>query len=310
MNATPPALPPPLDAEVFTLDGPAGRLSCYHAGPPRSALGPMMLVHSVNAAASAYEVRPVFEHHRTLRPVLAFDLPGFGLSERGPRPYTPRMMTDAVLTVAAEGRRRHGGARLDALGLSLGSEFVTRAAVEQPEWFRSLTLVSPTGFSGGKRFYGPPGSSREVALARALLVGRPWSPTLFRWLTQPRVVRHFLQRTFGGKLIDEGLWKYCVMTAAQPGALHAPLAFLSAALFSADINRLYESLTLPVWMVHGDRGDFVDYRGESTVAGRPGWSFRTMQTGALPYFERPEEFFRAHDEFLARAGPGLAAGGG
>jgi hypothetical protein len=85
-----------------------------------------------------------------------------------------------------------------------------------------------------------------------------------------------------GKVIDEGLWKYCLMTAAQPGALHAPLAFLSAALFSADINRLYESLTPPVWMVHGDRGDFVDYRRESTVAGRPGWSFRTMQTGALP----------------------------
>ena len=131
----------------------------------------MLLVHSVNAAATAYEVRPVFEHHRAERPVFAFDLPGFGLSQRGPRPYTPRLMTDAVLAVAAEARRRHGGARIDALGLSLGSEFVARAVVERPDWFRSLTLVSPTGFNGRKRFHGPPGSTREVGLARALLVG-------------------------------------------------------------------------------------------------------------------------------------------
>lgn len=271
----------------------------------------MLLVHSVNAAASAYEIRPVFEHHRVRRPVQAFDLPGFGLSERGPRQYTARLMTDAVLTVAEDLRRRHGGSRLDLLGLSLGSEFVARAAVEQPEWFRSLTLVSPTGLNGRKRFYGPPGSNREVWLSRTLLVERPWAPTLFRWLTEPWVVRYFLERTFGGKTIDEGLWRYSVLTAAQPGALHAPLAFLSATLFSADVNRLYESLTLPVWMVHGDRGDFQDYRGESTVIGRPNWSFRTMQTGALPYFERPEEFFQAHDAFLEGiAGLASAAAGG
>lgn len=267
----------------------------------------MLLVHSVNAAATAYEIRPVFEHHRALRPVFAFDLPGFGLSERGPRPYTPRMMTDAVLAVAAEARRRHGAARIDLLGLSLGSEFVARAVVEQPDWFRSLTLVSPTGFSGRRRFHGPPGSTREVGLARALLVGKPWSPTLFRWLTRPKVVRYFLERTFGSKRIDEGLWDYCVRAAAQPGAFHAPLAFLSATLFSADVNRLYESLALPVWMVHGDRGDFVDYRGQSSVAGRANWSFRTMETGALPYFERPEEFFRAHDAFLEDAGARLTS---
>jgi len=302
VSVPPPALPLPLDGEAFTLETSAGRLSCYGAGPPSSARAPMLLVHSVNAAATAYEVRPVFEHERALRPVFAFDLPGFGLSERGARPYTPRMMTDAVLAVAAEVRRRHGGAWMDALGLSLGSEFVARAVAEQPDWFRSLTLVSPTGFNGRKRFHGPAGSTREVGLARALLVGRPWSSTLFRWLTQPKVVRYFLERTFGGKRIDEGLWDYSVRTAAQPGAYHAPLAFLSATLFSADVNQLYESLRLPVWMVHGDRGDFVDYQGQSSVAGRPNWSFLTMETGALPYFEKPDEFFRAQDDFLARAG--------
>jgi len=43
---------------------------------------PLMLVHTVNAAASAAEVRTVFERMGQHRTVYAIDLPGFGNSER------------------------------------------------------------------------------------------------------------------------------------------------------------------------------------------------------------------------------------
>lgn len=57
-------------------------------GPRRHGEGaPVVLVHSVNAAASSFEMRPLFEGLRGERPVLAFDLPGFGRSQRGPRRY-------------------------------------------------------------------------------------------------------------------------------------------------------------------------------------------------------------------------------
>ena len=54
MNATQPALPAAVSGERFEFDSPAGRLSCYAAGkgPPL-----LLVVHSVNAAASAAEVR-------------------------------------------------------------------------------------------------------------------------------------------------------------------------------------------------------------------------------------------------------------
>ena len=77
-------LPPAVSGERFEFDSPAGRLSAYVAGSGP----PLLLVHSVNAAASAAEVRPLHEHYNASRRVFALDLPGFGFSERGDRRYT------------------------------------------------------------------------------------------------------------------------------------------------------------------------------------------------------------------------------
>jgi hypothetical protein len=114
-------------------------------------------------------------------------------------------------------------------------------------------------------------------------------------------MRYFLQRSWGSKAIDEALWAYDVQLARQPGARHAPLAFLSGGLFSADILGVYESLKQPVWASHGVRGDFTDYRGLARVRGRPNWCFSVFQTGALPYFEQPTEFCAAFGSFLGTA---------
>jgi pimeloyl-ACP methyl ester carboxylesterase len=293
----PPALPPALDGERQQFGGRAGAITVYRAG----AGPPLLLVHSVNAAASAAEVRPLFEHYRATRSVYAPDLPGYGLSERSDRPYTPRLMTDALHETVAQIRQRHGALPVDALAVSLGCEFLARAAVEQPAHFRRLALVSPTGFSGAKRRYGPAGGAVGPPWVKRVVVGPGWGAPLFRGLTTPGVIRYFLRRTWGAQDIDEALWAYDVLTTRQPGAEHAPLAFLSAALFSSDINALYEQLTQPVWMSHGVRGDFVDYRGKTTVQGRPNWHFTVFQTGAMPYFEQPAAFMAACDEFLGAA---------
>jgi hypothetical protein len=166
-----------------------------------------------------------------------------------------------------------------------------------------VALVSPTGFMGLKPWRGAPGSTRGLPwLHRALRgPGAGWGGALFRGLTRPGVIRYFLRRTWGGQEIDEVLWAYDVLTTRQPGAEHAPLWFLSAELFSADIHTVYEQLAMPVWMSHGVRGDFTDYRGKVIVEGRPNWRFSVFPTGAMPYFEVPESFCEAYDAFLAAA---------
>jgi hypothetical protein len=289
------ALPPAVSGERFEFDSASGRLSAYVAGQGP----PLLLVHSVNAAASAAEVRPLHEHYRATRTVFSIDLPGYGFSDRSLRAYTPRLMTDALLAMAAQIRARCGAVTIDALAVSLSCEFLARAAAEQPALWRSLALVSPTGFNGTKPRRGPPGSTLGMPWLLATLRGPGWGGALFRGLTRPGVVRYFLRRTYGAPHIDEGLWRYAVLTAAQPGAEHAPLQFLSAGMFSADSASIYEQLRPPVWMSHGVRGDFTDYRGKAIVQGRANWRFSVLPTGALPYFELPGPFFAEYDSFLA-----------
>lgn len=304
MSSTP-TLPPALPGDRLEMDSRAGRLSYYVAGPVDGAAAPtdatpLLLLHSINAAGSACEVRPLFEHYSRQRPVYAPDLPGFGFSERSDRPYLPRLMTDAVHAMVGEIQRVHGEGPIDVIGVSLSSEYAARAAQEAPAHFRSVALVSPTGFNRGAPFNGPPGSDRGIAWLRRFFFNPRWSDGLYRWLTKRAVIRFFLKKTWGSADIDEGLLDYDVLTTRQPGAKFAPYWFVSAHLFSADITRIYQSLTQPVWMVHGVRGDFTDYRHKSAYAGRSNWTFDVMPTGALPYFERRDEFVALYDAFLGR----------
>lgn len=292
-------LPHAVSGERFEFASDSGRLSAYVAGEGP----PMLLVHSINASASAAEMRPLHEHYLHTRTVFSVDLPGYGFSDRSDRDYTPRLMTDAVLAAIEQVRVRCGAQPIDALALSLSCEYLARAAVEAPDRFRSVALVSPTGFRGLRAWRGPPGSTRgKPWLYKALRgPGDRWGASAFRALTRPGVIRYFLGRTWGSKEIDEGLFDYDVLTTQMPGAEHAPLHFLSANLFSADIHSIYCGLALPVWMSHGVRGDFTDYRGKVIVEGRPNWRFSVFPTGALPYFEVTQDFCAAYHAFLAGA---------
>jgi pimeloyl-ACP methyl ester carboxylesterase len=136
-------LTPAIDAERRSFVGlSAGQLSYYVA---REATGrPLVLLHSINAAASAYEMRPLFEAYRGQRPVYALDFPGYGFSQRGERAYTPALFTAAIEDLLQSQVRED--AAVDLIALSLGSEFAARAALELGGRIRSLALISPTGF--------------------------------------------------------------------------------------------------------------------------------------------------------------------
>ena len=299
---SPQTLPPALQGERIEFESPAGRLSFYRSAPAAALdmAAPMLLIHSMNASASAAEMRPVYEHYAATRTVYALDLPGFGCSDRSDRAYLPRLMTDAVRAIVERIRDEQQNARVDGLALSLGCEFLARAAAESPDDYNSVALVSPTGFTGKKHRIGPPGSLVGSFNVHKTLAWPGWSDALFRQLTRPGVIRFFLQKTWGSKQIDETLFQYDVATARVPGAKHAPLYFLSALLFSADIMHVYDALTVPTWLIHGVRGDFVDYRLKSRFANAANWTMGVMATGAIPYFELPGDFFCKYDTFLTQ----------
>ena len=299
-----PALPPALSADSFDLSTAAGRIHVYRAQPEPPAGGakmppPLLLVHSVNAAASAAEVAPLFAHYRRARAVYALDLPGYGRSDRSDRDYTPRMMTDAVAAVVLLMCERERVGSVDVLAVSLGCEFAARAQTEAPASIRRLALVSPTGMRGNQRRDGPRGATLGVPWLYRFFTRPRWSEGIFRNLTRPGVIRYFLRRTWGSRAINEDLWRYAVITTRQPGARHAPLRFVSAYLFSRDIHAVFRQVSCPVWVSMATRGDFTDYRGRTVLQGRPNWQFHAVPGGALPYFEPASGFVPLLDHFWA-----------
>lgn len=292
----PEALPPAVPGERRETAGRAGRLSYYVAGQG----SPLLLIHSINAAASAYEVRPIFEREQAHRRVYAVDLPGFGFSDRSPRRYSVQLYVDAVHNMVDVIAADAGTPVIDALALALASEFLARVATERPQCFRKLALVTPTGFNrGAAKLRGPPGATREIPGLHALFIFPLWSQTFYDLLVSKRSIRYFLRRTWGSRQIDEGLARYDYLSTHQPGARHAPYAFVSGRLFSKDIRTVYEHLMLPVWVPYGTRGDFGDFREIGWTKARPNWIVQAFDAGALPYFQRPSEFFAAFEGFLA-----------
>ena len=304
-----PALPPALAGQRRLIGGP-GPLLCGYLSLPAQATAvgdarrghPLLLVHSVNAAASAAEVRPIFEALGVSRPVLALELPGFGSSERGPQHYTPALMRDSILRALQHLRRSGLHRPADVLGVSLSAEFVTQAALAQPDAVRSVALVSPTGLESDDLERYELGRTKDKPLLRGLLQRGPWADPLYRLLTRESTMRKFLERAWGCKSIDEGLLAYKLLSAPQPGARFAPLDFVAGALSTRGAAHLYARLHQPVWLAHGTRGEFAKFDGIGRLGPPPRWRVDSFETGAMPYFERPGEFVQRYEVFLQRVG--------
>ncbi len=264
---------------------------------------PLLLIHSINAAANAYEVRPLYKHYRDSRPAYALDLPGFGFSERSRRRYTPRLMVEAIHAAVAEIRGRHRGSAIDAMALSLSCSYLARAAVERPDDYRSLGLISPTGFDARLSGEGPPDGHRGRDALRNLLDRPPFGRPLFDALASRPSMRFFLQKTFGSKDIDEGLFAYDPCLGAPARRRACPLLLHRRPPVSDGFDAALRRAALPVWMVHGRRGDFVDYRLAPRVAGRPNWRVFSLPTGAFPHFERLDDVTADYDAFLESLSP-------
>jgi hypothetical protein len=120
-------LPPAVAGERREVAaGRAGRLGYYVAGED-AGQPPVLLVHSINAAGSAYEVGPIFDRLKAKRRVYAVDLPGFGTSDRSERRYDIRLYVDAVHDMLDAIAADVGPGPVDALAVSLASEFLARA---------------------------------------------------------------------------------------------------------------------------------------------------------------------------------------
>lgn len=257
---------------------------------------PLLLIHSVNAAASSYELRPVFQHFRTERPTYALDLPGFGFSARSEYAYEPATFVQAVLTAAEHAYNEAGKTPVDVVALSLGAEFAAEAARQRPDLIRALVLISPSGMQAKP-------TSRVDGWLYPALGFKLWARPLFDLITTRRSISYFLARSFVG-MVPAEMVDYAYATAHQPDAEHAPLAFVSGRLFTPNaLDGIYRKVEQPTLVIH-DEDAFVTFDGlPNLVATLPNWqSARVTPTRGLPQWEKPAETNRVIAEFLESVG--------
>ncbi len=282
------ALPPAIDARC--LSHPFGDLGCvsYYVDDSAGDTTPLLMLHSINAAPSAREMQPLFDHYRETHTVYAPDLPGFGRSERRNLDYSPELYAGFIEAFLSDivGRPAH------VIAFSLSAEFAARAILEAPDLVKSLTLISPTGFSTRQPPQGP-GTDRVLRALKLPLFG----DALYGMLTSRPSIRYFLGQAFDGET-PQALIDYAYATAHQPGAKYAPFRFLGMKLFTKNaFNALYLQLQHPVLVIH-DRDPNISFERVDDIVDRPNWQREKVQpTRGLPHWERPFETINALDRF-------------
>jgi hypothetical protein len=183
------------------------------------------------------------------------------------------------------------------VALSLSCEFVARAAVARKDLVHSLAFISPTGFDASGDGHG---RARLRAAGSSAGEGESspwWGRLAFEAIASRPSIRYFLGKSFVGP-VDPGLRSYAYDTSHQPGAEHAPLAFLSGKLFSAAIDKIYAKLERPTLALY-DRDGYTSFELLPEMVGRYCmWeSKRISPTLGMPQFERLDKTVSALQEF-------------
>lgn len=247
---------------------------------------PLLLIHSINAAASAFEMKPLFDHYRGQRPVYALDLPGFGFADRSDRRYSPMLYMNAIIAFV----REIVGVPVDIVALSLGCEFAAMAAKEAPDLVNSVTLLSPSGMG---REISLPGDGVYQFLSFPL-----WGRPFYDLLATRASINLFLGRNFVGHPPAEFI-DYAYKTAHQPGAQRAPLYFVSGQLFTADVfTAVYQQLTVPALVIYDEDPNVGFDRLPQLVEENDNWrAERVGPSLGLPHWEALEGVTAVLDKF-------------
>ncbi|MGF1668411.1 MAG: alpha/beta fold hydrolase [Acidimicrobiia bacterium] len=265
---------PSLDAEQVGVPFGDHTIATYRRGSG----APIVLVHSVNAAASAAEMRPLFDRLPADRRVVALDLLGYGRSSRPAERHTPESMSGGIEAVLED-----LGEPCDIVALSLGCEFAARVAIDRPDLVRSLTLISPTGMrSDQDRSFQVPALG---ALIRSPIAGE----LLYAALASKPSIGYFLGKSFRGP-VDPGMKADAHQTSRHRNARFAPASFLEGVLFTPHaVEALYERVSQPV-LVIADEDPYTDFGAlDCLLARHHSWQwYRLSPHRGLPQFEQPD----------------------
>jgi pimeloyl-ACP methyl ester carboxylesterase len=204
-----------------------------------------VLIHGVGGGASSYEWSDNFEELATEYPVYAYDVLGFGKSERPDLSYSAELYIELLVEFLEKVVARP--ACLVATSISAGHAI--QVAFRNPQLVERLILIQPAGRNDISGSSGPNlTGSKLYPLFRSTIVGQ----LLFSFVASRFNVASFIkgQLFFDKKLVNNEMLEQYRIAAHQHGARYAPLAFF-AGLLNAETIVTFSKLRQPVLLVWG-----------------------------------------------------------
>lgn len=285
------ALEPQLPARPIMWQWRLGDVAVYEAG--HRANPPLLLLHEHNAAASAAEMRHLFERLSDRFHLYAPDLIGYGLSDRPDIEYAPALYIELIEDILREVVQQPAA----VLASSLTSAYAIEAAYANPEWITSLALICPTGV---RSLTEQSASGKFIeTLLRVPVLGQ----AMFNGIASRPSIRYFLEaQTYfdATKVTDELVGQY-YRTAHVPGARYAPSAFVSGKLYW-DASEAWSRLEQRALLVWGKEAKITPVTDAAAfLATNPGAELQEIgAAGILPHDEQPEQTANIITDWLRR----------
>ena len=254
----------------------------------------LVLLHGF--AASLFSWREVMGPLAKNHTVVAFDRPGFGLTERplpgewqGQSPYSPEAQVGLTVALMDE----LGIDRAVLIGNSAGGAVAVLTALTYPERVQALVLVDPAIYQGGMQF---PGLVRWLlSTPQARRVGPLFVRSIRDWgLDFGRSAWHD-----PSKITDEIWAGYTKPLQAEnwdKGLYEVTLAGRSLGL-----DKRLDEVRVPVLVITGDDDQIVPTEQSIRLAGElPNAQLVVVPNcGHVPHEECPQPFLAAVSSFLA-----------
>jgi pimeloyl-ACP methyl ester carboxylesterase len=219
-----------------------GRIFYKEAGLTNPGV-PIVFVHGIGAGVSSFMWRKNFDELAHDFPVYAFDLLGFGFSDK---PAAAQYSANLYVELISDFIREVVGGPVNVVASSLAASYVVCVAEEHPELVNALVLNTPAGYDT---------LNARPGMAGAAFYGLLQSPVLgtsfYNVMASERSIRDYARRTlfYDYRRVTDRLVANLYATSHQPGAQHAIAAFVSGYL-NVDMRAAFSRLgqrTVLVW---------------------------------------------------------------
>ncbi|MEH2155898.1 alpha/beta fold hydrolase [Nostoc sp.] len=256
-------------------------------------LSPLLFLHNFGGGASAYEWSKIYPAFASNYRILAPDLIGWGESAHPVRDYKIRDYLSTIAEFIIQTCRQP----VTVVASSLTAAFAIRLAIVQPNLFKGLFLVSPSGFDD----FGQ-GAGRRLPLS---VINAPLLDNFIYMLGAENeiAVRNFLQSFLFAKSqrVSQEMVEAYLTSAQQPNAKFAALAFLRGDLYF-DLSLYIQQLTIPTVIFWGEKAQFTNIKLGQRLANLNPRVIRDFSAiadaGILPHLEIPEVFIGLLQQYL------------